>query len=282
MRQWKNFFIIAALLIPVVIWSGTNTLISVSGGKVKTAHVNQFYTALNQDLVPRNSAGAPTAGGGSLGTSTFTWLDGFLSGSLYFPGSTKWKLSKDGSDNYNFDFNGINRFRISSAGVLTIGSIGNANVITRDNLVAVGQQVSGGSGLYNNTTATFTDVTTAFNITVTGRPVVLTLLSTGISTPSYIGVDRTGGAGETDVFCVAQFKLVRNGVLDFSLVSITGISRTFSDGTFVNRVAPGTISGIDTPSAGTHSYKLQGAASGGTSSGCAAVAQQVKLMAYEL
>ena len=51
----------------------SNPLLSVTGGKVRTSHVNQYFQALSQNVVPRNSSGIATDEAGSLGTSTFEW-----------------------------------------------------------------------------------------------------------------------------------------------------------------------------------------------------------------
>lgn len=51
----------------------SNPLLSVTGGKVRTSHVNQYFQALSQNVVPRNSSGVATDEAGSLGTSTFEW-----------------------------------------------------------------------------------------------------------------------------------------------------------------------------------------------------------------
>jgi hypothetical protein len=51
---------------------GTNTLVSKSDGQtISSSDVNQYRTALNQNIVPRNASGAPTDQAGDLGTSTY-------------------------------------------------------------------------------------------------------------------------------------------------------------------------------------------------------------------
>lgn len=77
--------------------SGTNTLSSVSGGRVQTSHVNQFYTALNQDVVPRNSSGAPTNVGGSLGSSTYAWLKAWVESGYWSAGDIKMHHTYNGT-----------------------------------------------------------------------------------------------------------------------------------------------------------------------------------------
>ena len=65
--------ILGVLLNIVLVNADTNTLLSVTGGKVRTSHVNQYFQALSQDLVPRNSSGVSTDDGGNLGTSSVQW-----------------------------------------------------------------------------------------------------------------------------------------------------------------------------------------------------------------
>ena len=65
--------ILGTLLNIVLVNADTNTLLSVTGGKVRTSHVNQYFQALSQDLVPRNSSGVSTDDGGNLGTSSVQW-----------------------------------------------------------------------------------------------------------------------------------------------------------------------------------------------------------------
>ena len=64
---------LGALLNIFLVNADSNPLLSVTGGKVRTSHVNQYFQALSQNLVPRNSSGIASNEGGSLGTSTFEW-----------------------------------------------------------------------------------------------------------------------------------------------------------------------------------------------------------------
>lgn len=86
-KKWT----VAALLVLVatIAVAGTNTLTSVSGGRVQTSHVNQYYTALGQDVVPRNTSGAPTSIGGSLGNSVYKWLKAFVESGYWKAGDIK-------------------------------------------------------------------------------------------------------------------------------------------------------------------------------------------------
>ena len=69
--------------------AGTNTLFSVSGGKVKASHLNQYHTALGGDLLPRNTAGAISNGTAWLGTSTYKWLKLYAAKGYWATGDIK-------------------------------------------------------------------------------------------------------------------------------------------------------------------------------------------------
>jgi len=58
---------------------GSNNLSSRSNTQiVQAADVNQYRTALNQDVVPRNSSGVATDVGGGLGTSLLRWATSYI------------------------------------------------------------------------------------------------------------------------------------------------------------------------------------------------------------
>jgi hypothetical protein len=86
---WAGFTVAIILVIPSVVLPDTSTLFSVSGGRVLTSHVNQYFNALKQDLVPRNSGGAPTNRAGSLGTSAFRWFKAFIESGYWAAGDVK-------------------------------------------------------------------------------------------------------------------------------------------------------------------------------------------------
>lgn len=100
-------------------YAGTNSLTSVSGGKVLTSHINQYYTALNQDLLPRNSTGTVTAVGGNLGTSSYPWLG------LYFGAAVDGMSIVDTAGAMNFK-NTNNTFQFGASGPVITNVSGNA------------------------------------------------------------------------------------------------------------------------------------------------------------
>ena len=66
---------------------GTNNLSTKNDGDVISADdPNQFKTALDSDLVPRNSSGVPTDEAGDLGTSSLKWRRAEIASGFFFPG----------------------------------------------------------------------------------------------------------------------------------------------------------------------------------------------------
>jgi hypothetical protein len=58
---------------------GDNTLnTAVDGTVIQAADVNQYKTALNEDIVPRLSTGVPTNEAGSVGTSLLSWFKSWV------------------------------------------------------------------------------------------------------------------------------------------------------------------------------------------------------------
>jgi len=92
---------------------GDNTTVSIPSGVLQVVHPNQYYTALNGDLVPR-SAGVATNEGGSIGDATRRWLNvyakKFFWGDQTTTGLTlerdtaddSLKLSMDGTERYRW------------------------------------------------------------------------------------------------------------------------------------------------------------------------------------
>lgn len=71
----KNLFLLV-LLFAFSAFADTNTLTDRASGETITASFfNDIHDALSGTVVPRNSSGAPTTGGGDLGSSTYRWGD---------------------------------------------------------------------------------------------------------------------------------------------------------------------------------------------------------------
>ena len=91
----RSFHIVAlsvclgALLNVFLLNADTNTLASVSGGKVRTSHVNQYFQAFAQTIVPRNSSGVATDDGGDLGSSSVSWKNAHIKTGYWDAGDIK-------------------------------------------------------------------------------------------------------------------------------------------------------------------------------------------------
>lgn len=146
----------------------------------------------------------------------------------------------------------------ASAGIL--GTQLAAATVARSNQVAVGQQISSSSGAFSTASTSFVDVTNlSVSITTSGRPVVL-LLQNDASGNAGSLVNSSGGA------IVLQ---VLQGVTSVALYSVATNAQL------------STVYLLDTPAAGTYTYKVQahGVSLGGSVS---VQVNRAKLVAYEL
>ncbi len=147
---------------------------------------------------------------------------------------------------------------ISSTGDLA-ASVATANGITRANLAAVGQQVSASSGTFSTASSTFVDILNqTVTITTSGRPVQYFLQSDG-------SANATAFVGSPGDVWVAR--VLRDAV---------------EVGTFYMQptasMPASVVLGLDTPTGGTYTYKVQIKVTSGGGVAC----QYMKLVAYEL
>jgi len=80
---------LGALMSTVVSYGDSNSLFSVAGGIVRTSHVNQYFQALSQNVVPRNSSGIPTSNAGTMGSSSLPWKHAHITTGYWSPGDIK-------------------------------------------------------------------------------------------------------------------------------------------------------------------------------------------------
>jgi hypothetical protein len=163
------------------------------------------------------------------------------------------------------------------------GAIVNADIsasaaIDRSKLGAVGQQVSSSSNTFSHTTvgAPFVDVTNlTVTITTTGRPVMIGMMPGGTSSSNngYVSFTRTGGGNSA----AAQLCFNRGG----SCVEYHGIGGTATNASssLNYRYPCSSFTMIDTPAAGTYTYKMQGQFTTGPGE---LEVRYCKLYAYEL
>lgn len=154
------------------------------------------------------------------------------------------------------------------------------NTITRTQEAAVGQQISGSSGIYSTTSGTFTVPTNLANtITTTGRPVMLMLQSDGNS--SHVSTIGCSSAG-TIVNCLGQFYRCTASCGSFP-TNYTGLGiqqmQALMPAAGSNNVSypPGSFDMLDAVGAGTYTYQFAVMASIGT-----VTVNYVVFAAYEL
>lgn len=138
----------------------------------------------------------------------------------------------------------------SAAGVLSVKDLGistaklAALAVTRPKLAAVGEQRSSSSGGLTSSSASYIDVGSV-TITTTGRPVCIGLFADDTAANAYV----MGGAGGV----VLSLKVLR-GSTDLGV----GLTCGAND----NHQPPGVLK-VDTPAAGTYTYKVQMKSSSG-------------------
>jgi hypothetical protein len=155
-------------------------------------------------------------------------------------------------------------------------------ILPQANLTSRGRQVSSASGSASIASATLTDLNNlSVTITTNGNPVMLMVQSDGGTTTASPYIFRCVASSVSAVngpFCYSAF--VRNGtVISMNEYSIgTSVSGATTTGhTIETIVAPF----LDQPSAGTYTYKIQGAvASPGSAQSL--VYNHLKLVAFEL
>jgi hypothetical protein len=139
---------------------GANNLTFVAGGVIQTSHPNQYFTALSQDVVPRDASGVVTTAAGSLGSSTYKWDSIFFSGSLNIGSTANGNLIKETSNGIDFQTNSTNRvFIATSTGRLgwnTTSPAGNLHILSAGTVLSPASQ--GDEAVFQNTSSSGSDV----------------------------------------------------------------------------------------------------------------------------
>lgn len=121
-----------------------------------------------------------------------------------------------------------------------------------------GVALSGNSGIYQSTSTSYADITNlSVTLTTTGRPVLISLVSSNTASTSTLGQTNVGCSWSSSTLSAGQLKLLR-GTSTIGLWSIVQNSSASRDG-----LLPSIIQ-IDAPNnAGSYTYKLQGRVVGG-------------------
>lgn len=221
---------------------GTNNLNADSDGNIAdAADVNQYRTALNGDLVPRNSSGVATDEAGSIGTAALRWLNAYFKTLFLDDGTTTFSLEhsstnlllKRGSD------------LLKQFGAMPLQTNGSDPGVS-------GLSISSSSSGFSTSSLTYVDVTNlSVTLTTTGRPVEVGLISDlQTSIVSEVSVNNTGG------IAAGLLRFLENGSQLNSDMLIEAHDEKVA-------VPAGAVRTIATPAAGTHTYKLQARRSSG-------------------
>jgi hypothetical protein len=217
---------------------GSGSLTTETDGDTASASdVNQYKSALLEDIVPRNSSGVATDQSGSLGTSALRWLNAYIAKWIIGTVASGLSIEED-SGKIAFFVGGSKVAEIDSNG-LTFSSIPNGRAIS-----------SGNSGSFGTSSGTYVDITNlSVSITTKGNPVFFTLV------PAETGA--AGGQWSRLLYVTdAYIKLVRDSTdideIRFGTAGLSGHPDPQAE------TPPGSVVFYDTPSAGTYTYKLQG------------------------
>jgi hypothetical protein len=260
---------------------------------------NVIQSALGVDLVPRNASGVATDQAGSVGTSTYRFLNGQFMNLLLFSNNTK-KVTIKSPNSLAADYSWTLPGSLPSAqSVLTVDASGvmeritpnevallmtstGANFIRSTMTKGSGTSVTAGnvaiaasSGSYSTTSTSYVNVSNqSITIVHTGKPVRICLIPGGVAS---IGVDTANTNGGTATFQIlasgtstlnAEFPLVISTSDDFA----TPLTRILS-------VPPGGIDTIDIVGAGTTTYILRAKKDADAAT---AYVTNCRLVAYEL
>lgn len=144
---------------------------------------------------------------------------------------------------------------------------------TGTSVSAGGVAISADSGANSITGLTYADVTNlSVTITTSGRPVCLALISSGVETGNGFSIDALSGASSDSML---KLKYVR----DLTDIAFVRVSAAESGGSSSVEAGGANFMHIDTPSAGTYTYKLQARV---LNSGDSGNVNYAKLIAYEL
>lgn len=260
----------------------------ISGTPISSSTMNTRFSDLATEItdsLSRSGKGPMLApiklySGGSATVPELVWNDDANSG-FYLIGSDNLGLSLGGTKRWDFATAGstlTGNLSVSGTSTLTgdttvggtLDVTGNTTVtgtltatgkIDRPSLPTVGQQVSASSGAFSTAAGTWVDATNlSVTITTTGRPVLLMVQADGNDT---VGQDAAFEAAASGVL-----RLVRDA-------TAIGRHKVYTSGTGL--AVPPALMLLDTPAAGTYTYKLQAVAAAGT-----VYVSYCKLVAYEL
>lgn len=150
---------------------------------------------------------------------------------------------------------------------------------TGTSVAAGGLAISSSCGSFSTTSTTFVDVTNlSVTIATLGNPVSLALISDGAGSSSDIRADSIGSGGSSYVELL--FKILRGSTEVGRYICGSG-PNTASVGRVQFEFPTSSLNLMDTPGAGTYTYKIQIEVSGSNGNEVGSVSN-AKLIAYEL
>ena len=237
---------------------GNDTINQATDGTIiPSSNHNSIRNALSVDLTPRNASGVVTDQAGSIGSSTYTWLGGYIQNMYALTKLWIGTISKnntletDGSDDIVIKRNNLEVGKFDSDG------------LTKGSIQPVGQQISSSSGSFSTASSSFVDVTNlSVTLTTVGRPVFISMIGDGSGSSSRITNSATGTAQ-------IEIKIFRD---------TTEIAYLLSAADTTNSIMPSEVLHIDTPTSGTYTYKVQTRVITGTN----VFVSNCKMIAYEM
>jgi hypothetical protein len=137
--------------------------------------------------------------------------------------------------------------------------------------------VSSSTSSFSTSSGSLVAVTNAIvTITTVGRPVMVTLIPDGTSSSAFISV--SWNTSTANYALAGTFEIFRDGsAISYHELGVGG----FNSGTNLlsNYQLPGSITYVDFPSAGAHTYQLKAQAAGG---GAGVGVNNCSLVAYEM
>lgn len=227
---------------------GVNTIPErTDGTTIFAAWANDIRAALVGDFVPRNTNAIATDQAGSLGSTSYKWLNAFLHNLYVYNSTTRTKIQR-ASGGSNHDITLPNALP-SVRKVMTLDENG---IIA---FPAVNEVVSASSGNFGTASGSFVDVTNlSCTITTLGKPVEISVLS-----------DGTNGAGQGSVFNGTSGSFVTISVRIMRDATQIALFTLLQDPSNSIAIPSSAIRHKETVAAGTYTYKIQIKVNGGSS-----------------
>lgn len=227
---------------------GINTITSQSSGKIESSHLNEYFTALTGDLVPRSS-GAATHQAGDLGSYTYRFLRAYAKDILLGTPGNNSKIEDDGDSTFDLGANEYSIYRNNSK-YETISRL-RRGLLFSASAPPGAIKISSGSGgtVTNSTWTTFESLT----IETLGKGILIGLRRS--TQTGYFSIQRTS----TNESIIGEIRIRRGTTTIYQTqVRFDALPRSTGLELLLLEVPGGSIWKTDNPSAGTYTYSIQG------------------------